>query len=312
MKEKENWERLDNYVKFPLKTINEIFKDNLKNSIKELTLLKGGLRNTNYKVVLNDSSTIYLLRIYLQDGMCENEANKLNFVKKTIPVPEVIHVDISKHLIPYEYMIQTWIKGQTMKDFLMETSINSSQKISIISQTGKILANIHNFKYDKAVINQDSYQDIVKSNLGIARKRLGEENTKFVWEYIKKNYQLLQEIKNKVTLIHADFNTLNILVKQKNEDWIISAVLDWEFSFEESHLFDIGNFLRYEQDLSNQFTKVFIESYIENGGIIPPNWKKIIRYFDLIALIQMLNMEKCGLTSQNDIKKLIKQTTKYQ
>ena len=48
-------------------------------------------------------------------------------------------------------------------------------------------------------------------------------------------------------LVHGDFGAANILVRQVQGAWQVAAVIDWEFAFAGTPLFDLGHFLRYER-----------------------------------------------------------------
>ena len=60
-----------------------------------------------------------------------------------------------------------------------------------------------------------------------------------------------------VGIAHGDFNSANILVKQCAGCWTVAAILDWEFAFEGSVAYDIGNFLRYERASNPRFEPAF-------------------------------------------------------
>jgi len=47
-------------------------------------------------------------------------------------------------------------------------------------------------------------------------------------------------------LVHGDFGKRNLLVRSIAGQWIVAAVLDWEFAVSGSPLADLGHFLRYE------------------------------------------------------------------
>jgi len=53
---------------------------------------------------------------------------------------------------------------------------------------------------------------------------------------------------DQAVLVHADYNGKNLLMQSTHEGWQVAAVLDWEFAFAGSPLFDTGNFLRHEAD----------------------------------------------------------------
>jgi hypothetical protein len=85
-------------------------------------------------------------------------------------------------------------------------------------------------------------------------------------------------------LVHSDFNPKNILVA----DGTVTAVLDWEFAFSGSPLFDVGNMLRFVGDYPPAFENGFVNGFAGNGGHLPPGWRRISAALDLFALADLL------------------------
>lgn len=88
---------------------------------------------------------------------------------------------------------------------------------------------------------------------------------------------------------YSIFKGFNILVRQFNERWHVSAVLDWEFAFAGSPLIDIGNMFRYSHLHPPVFEKEFLRGYQEQGGVLPSEWKKVAKLVDLLSLCEFLN-----------------------
>ena len=65
-------------------------------------------------------------------------------------------------------------------------------------------------------------------------------------------------------------------------------MLDWEFAFAGAPLNGIGNFLRYSSRQLPEYESGFIEGYVQAGGILPDDWRRLARLVDLINLLDFL------------------------
>src|ERR1700757_287297 len=74
---------------------------------------------------------------------------------------------------------------------------------------------------------------------------------------------------NSTRLIHCDYNLKNILIRQIGSVWKVAGVLDWEFAIAGSPLVDIGNFLRFEDELPPGFSGSFIKGYLSSSTGLP-------------------------------------------
>jgi fructokinase len=89
-------------------------------------------------------------------------------------------------------------------------------------------------------------------------------------------------------LVHSDFNPKNLLVAHGPGGWSVTAVLDWEFAFSGSPLHDIGNMLRFGDEIPPAFAAGFTGGFRDAGGSLPPDWREISRALDLYALAELL------------------------
>jgi len=65
-------------------------------------------------------------------------------------------------------------------------------------------------------------------------------------------------------------------------------VVDWEFAVSASPLEDLGRFLRYERASRPVVASHFSRGYCAAGGKLPPNWRRLARWADLIGLNENL------------------------
>ena len=89
-------------------------------------------------------------------------------------------------------------------------------------------------------------------------------------------------------LVHGDFDPANILVNQIKGVWEISGILDWEFSFSGSVLWDVANMLRYAHKMPPEFQTSFLKGLKSRDLILPENWLINVYLLNLISLIDCL------------------------
>ncbi|GAA3453259.1 phosphotransferase family protein [Dactylosporangium matsuzakiense] len=84
------------------------------------------------------------------------------------------------------------------------------------------------------------------------------------------------------SLVHADYNPKNLLARGD----AVVAVLDWEYAYSSSPLFDLGNMLREPRPPG--FADAFAAGFAAAGGDLPPDWRELSRALDLYALADLL------------------------
>jgi aminoglycoside phosphotransferase (APT) family kinase protein len=99
---------------------------------------------------------------------------------------------------------------------------------------------------------------------------------------------LLAAVAGARQLVHADYNAKNLLMTAGTGGWSVSAVLDWEFAYSGSPLADIGNMLRFGEQIPAPFADSFIAGYVAAGGELPARWRELSEALDLFALADFL------------------------
>jgi thiamine kinase-like enzyme len=89
-------------------------------------------------------------------------------------------------------------------------------------------------------------------------------------------------------LVHGDFDPANILVDKINNSWVVTGILDWEFAFSGSYLWDVANMLRYAHKMPPEFQNSFIDALQRNGIKLPAHWRTTIHLLNLSSLLDLL------------------------
>ncbi|TGB03724.1 phosphotransferase family protein [Halobacillus salinus] len=318
---KAGWERSNAWITPNLETVQQVLNPFLKNEeLLSQQVLSGGLNNTNIKITT--ARERYVLRIYnAQDETMEKERGILKFLKGKVPVPRVLYYGTSESVLEHAFLLLSWVEGEQLSEVIYKDQ--SSQIEEAAETVGRTLANIHAFKFPGAGLlngklqvkqafetEESSFLAFIEELLfsGYAEKHIGAALCHRVWDFAKTQGHLLNHLENQNTLVHSDFNPLNVLVGEKDGKTAISGVLDWEYAMSGSPLMDIGNMLRYEEVTDPKLMRPFIVGYRKQGGQLPPEWLKKAKLLDLIALCDLLNRETCGENRVNDLKALLLRT----
>ncbi len=316
---KTGWERSTPLLVPSLETIRKlpipIFNGR---ELTSMTLLNGGLSNTNLKITTNTEER-FVLRIYSkQNTSIEMERNILKMLEERIQVPKVLYSDSSCAGLQHPFIILSWMEGVQLSEYMQN---GKNQDIaSLAAEVGGTLAKIHHIHFpdggffddslnieETVKLDKNSFMEFIEESLvtGYGCKHLGKDTCEEILTFAREHASLLDCLREQDCLVHGDFNPLNILVDTQKHGCTISAVLDWEYAFSGSPLFDIGNFLRYERIEDSNSILPFITAYQKNGGNLPEKWLQQAKLLDLIALSELVNKEVCGTAKSKDIKRLM-------
>ena len=168
-----------------------------------------------------------------------------------------------------------------------------------MQQVGTILSRIkaHEFSeagfFDKEleVIGCESY-DVIKFAQGCLHNKtvlsvLSPEVISGIQKAIQQHASSLPADDGK-HLVHGDFDPANILVDQMNGSWVVTGILDWEFAFSGSYLWDVANMLRYAHKMPPEFQDAFLKGLGDGGVILPENWRVTVNLLNLLSLLDVL------------------------
>ena len=282
--------------------IRELVRSRLGGSeIESVSVLTGGFVNSNYRLVLRDRRSL-VLRIAARAGDLKKELSVLKRVHGAVPVPAVVAEDFSGSR---PFALLEFIEGALLSDSL--GSLDDADLTGAAFDAGICLQAIHSIELGKAGFFDENFvfnpafenfggglYDYISSNLasGRVRERLGENMAACALEYVQANRENYWSIPNSTRLIHCDYNLKNILIRQTGSVWKVAGVLDWEFAMAGSPLVDIGNFLRFEDELPPGFSGAFIKGYLSSSIGLPDNWREVARLVDLAAMVNFLDSQE--------------------
>jgi aminoglycoside phosphotransferase (APT) family kinase protein len=285
-------------------------------------LLAGGLINTNLKISFESDFEPVVLRLY-RDGaaVCEKEIAVHNLIYQHVPVPEILHAESKGSQV---FAFVEYIQGLTFQQLKRTNNLKAIQQAS--ASIGKTLAAIGRFRFpapgtllareaslvlgNKFIEGPDPIPRLLDRFLASntfqqrAGSKLVDQLHDFIWSYAP----ILPSLQTDCSLVHNDFGNRNILVREVNGAWTVAAVLDWEMAFSGSALLDVGNFLRYELDAAPLREPFFSRAFVEHGGLLPDNWKQVVKLIDLTGLVECLTHDELPSDVEAELFTLIEAT----
>ncbi|MBP9878114.1 MAG: aminoglycoside phosphotransferase family protein [Alphaproteobacteria bacterium] len=319
---KANWEKTDKQIQLKPETIASMASKAFPNvPLLSYEVLSQGCANLNIKIVLKSGT--YNLRIYLRNREAAyREAHIASFMKFDIPIPEVFYIgDHTEDLTTYLYVITKFMEGIPLRDLLLNYPESNWQNIMV--DVGAILSEFRRLSFPHAGFFDEHFNipkpfqpkdlichiDTCLSNQNV-QKALGNAMLQKLQDIFAKHSDYFPN-ESDATLVHGDFDPANILVHRIDDTWRISAILDWEFAFAGSFLWDVANMLRYAHHMPHCYQESFIKGIQEAGLELPENWQKTVALLNLSSLLDILSrhsIQEHPKQSQ-DISQLIKHHT---
>lgn len=242
-----------------------------------------------------------------------------------MPVPAVIHPEPNGIAGSPPFAILEFVNGVTFQQLKRTNDLEAIHQAA--ASVGETLARIGKFQFPSPgrleVDNElsvgarymegpDPIPRLLDSFLESKRLQqridasLQQQLHHFIWSWSDR----LRVFDNDSRLVHCDFGNRNILVDRVNGRWQVAAVLDWEFALSGSPLIDVGHFLRYEPQDTPLREPYFSRAFVESGGFLPDDWRRISRVLDLTALVECLRHDTLPADVTDEILQLIDSTLK--
>ena len=269
--------------------------------IQNATALTGGYRNANILVVTAAGGS-YVLRRYLHSNTCAVEAALAGRLTGIVPVAEVIAADPDGTMAGEPVLLSRFMPGDMASTVL--PGLTPSEAATLGRSAGAILAAIGSVSFPRPGFFDGP--DLIPGPDGMeptadlpafvdrclrtdnAQQALTSAEQEGLRRHAARVGTVLSAVHGSRQLVHADFNPKNLLAANHNGTWTITAVLDWEFAFSSSALFDVGNMLRFRDELPSSFADGFIAGYTDTAGALPSNWRELSQAIDLFALADFL------------------------
>ncbi len=249
--------------------------------ITSVERIDGGLTNTIHKVTLEEGEALGIKHYAGGRDWFETELTTLTLLHGTVPVPEVVNVDMERLVIAYR-----WIDGITLHD--LRKRGHHDAFASLAEPLGRTLAWISRtdatLPFEVTPILEQAYRRLIG---GRARRRLGAALADGLLKAMEAAEP--QMAFGAVCLAHGDLGHRNVLVHQTGGRWRINGVIDWETTTTGSPLVDIGSLFRYPRRYDGNFVVAFERGYRDAGGELPDGWLLTSRLLDATWLVDMLD-----------------------
>ena len=280
--------------------------------------VRGGLVNTNLKIFLAGRSVPVLLRIHQRDAdLGRKEAALIRHLATRVPVPELLLAADSNPVTGHAYSILSWVEGRAL-DALALAGADLRRAGRAL---GTALAQVHAVKFErfgflgaglKIVHPIDLDREGLLTYLEHAfaaspgAARLGPQLISSLRKFVDREGDQIAPWTGAPCLVHGDCNGSNLLFRQgANGACELAAILDWEFAFSGTPGFDFAHLLRPPLGRHAAFADAVAVSYLDAGGKLPPDWRRIAQITDLFAWIDISSRADAGANVIADARRFI-------
>lgn len=261
--------------------------------------LAGGFRNDNLHLITDDGGE-YVLRRYRQGNTCAVEAAVAARLAGVVPVAEVVAADPSGAVAGEPVLLSRFVPGPLLGSVLSTVDCGGARELGCA--VGATLAGIGTVTFARpgflSGANLDPDGTELTSGLDVfverclrgdsARAAFTAAERAGLLRRAARLAPLLDAVSGSRQLVHADFNPKNVLVARRSGRWTVTAVLDWEFALSGTPLMDVGNMLRFVDEIPEPFAAGFTSGFGDAGGFLPDDWRPLSRALDLFALADLL------------------------
>jgi aminoglycoside phosphotransferase (APT) family kinase protein len=263
--------------------------------------LTGGYSNENVQIIVDGGGGPYVLRRYRGFNAAAVETALASRLKRVVPVPEVIAADPSGMTAGEPVLLSVFMPGRPVSELL--PTLTATEATDLGRWIGWALGAIGTVQFEQPGFFADGnlepgpagadptigLPEFVDRCLkeGNAEGHLSPAEQDGLLDLAERSAPALGALRGERRLVHADYNPKNMLAEQGEDGrWRLTAILDWEFAFSSSPLFDVGNVMRHER--TPGFADGFLTGFTENGGHLPSNWRHLSRALDLYSLADFL------------------------
>jgi aminoglycoside phosphotransferase (APT) family kinase protein len=261
--------------------------------------LTGGYSNDNIVVTMADGGE-YVLRRYLRTNACAVEAALTARLAGVVPVAPVVAADPDGSSAGEPVLLSTFLPGRSVGEVLRRptepAAVELGRTVGItLAHIGSVSFAAPGFFTDSTLqpgpagaeptSGLDTFVDRCLDE-GNAAGHLSDAEQEQLRRFAEQAAPQLAVLRGSHQLVHADFNPKNLLAARRDGRWQVTAVLDWEFAFSSSPLFDIGNMLRDARPAG--FVAGFLDGFRDGGGTLPEDWRRLSQALDLYSLADLL------------------------
>jgi hypothetical protein len=224
-----------------------------------------------------------------------------------IPVSNLRYYDETKKIVPFIFSAQDYIRGkplfQLINKYINEgKNLNTKKFVILFENLGNHLGNLHSIKFDsfsKSISNigaskKTTYGDYIRSDFEREMQEFKKNKIDFgndIRGYFEDNFSLIEE-ENEFVLLHNDFHSQNIIVKEDQGIIHINGLVDfdnWCVGSRAQDFIKIDFFILKPLNISS-FTNAFYDAYSKFYNV-NADFRKKIEIYKLLWLLNKYNFE---------------------
>lgn len=292
---KANWETAGQCVALPDAVIDAMISRALPGKTGcRWERLGGGCANLSILIRMEENP-IYVLRVYLRDkeAACREHQLAGRFGSQ-LPVPQSRFIGTEAG---YDFALIDYCRGINLREALLGKE--KADGDSLFYQAGVLLGKIQAHRFNtagffdrelriKRLQNPDLAEFVARiltHPVVLATLPAGQ---KPVIAACFSRFAACLPDDHTAHLVHGDYDPANLLVDEIEGKWQISAVLDWEFAFAGSPLWDVATMLRYAHAMPTSWTSSFV-SGLQTVWRLPNQWQTSIHLLNLASLLDCLS-----------------------
>ena len=216
--------------------LQRIWKAHGLGSIRTITRPARG--SINYCLIVNNAYVIRFDITGKTGSRYQNEALAYHSLRDSaVPIPQVVELDRSRELLPYEYLITTRLEGTPVIDSW--SSLSAQEREQVAYEAGRYLAVIHRHTFDRFGKLRDLasggfacwYDDCADYFHRYARQALDlgiiDTSLRDRMQAILEQYRPLWDALTQGCLVHSDYHFENIL----QHNGAVSGIVDFEWAY---------------------------------------------------------------------------------
>ena len=258
-----------------------------KHVLKSCEPLTGGATNGSYLLRLEGTEAPIVLRIYTRDpAVCQKEVDILRSVSGQLPVPELIYADPKGEDNVGPYVLYRYAEGITFQELKLRGNLQDMAEAAYA--IGAALARLQTASLSGPV---SARQEITGACLDspVLEQRLGSAERDRLRVFFSGWLPRISYLYQERALVHGDFNNRNTILKREGGRWVVTGILDWEYAFRGSPLWDASRFICFERRARPCREPHFSRGFRENGGSLPKHWSVFSRALNALSATESLS-----------------------
>ncbi|MFI5272034.1 MAG: phosphotransferase family protein [Ktedonobacterales bacterium] len=320
----DGWARRERHLTLDAAALGVLLAPALPGAVvAEAEPLTGGLANTNYKVTLVGRRQPVVVRVYTREvAACAKETALARLVEASVPVPRVLYADCAGATGGRPYQVMEWVDGTKLEQIIATGDRDALASAAyalgetLVALSGYPFAQAGFFDAGLAIVEPMDTLPVAVTQYVTAslhdprvRGRLGAALAAGVEAVVARRAALLEAVPARASLVHGDYKPQNLLLRRDaGGRWRTAAVLDWEFAFVGTPLFDLGQLLRYRATLPPEYRDGVAAGYAAAGGELPAEWPRITRLLDLVNLCGFLARPEANRPMIAEVRALVERT----